>query len=129
MEGKMRIEIEIPMERVLKEREKNELSKNFVDGLKEKGITEVAPLDAYYVEKRSAVQPLGYLVLTYLGGVADIVTIIMAIWTVLKEKEAEKQVTVKIGNEVYVRIKGKMPQEEILQLVREAKKPIGKRKG
>jgi hypothetical protein len=51
MEGRTRIEIEIPMQRVLKEREKTELSKSFIDCFTEKGITEVSLLDTYYVEK------------------------------------------------------------------------------
>lgn len=128
MEGKTRIEVHIPTERVLKEREKAELSKSFLDSLTENGIPEVSLLETYYVEKRSAAEPIAYLVFTILSGVASIATILTAIWTALRKKDDRKEVTVKIGDTVFVKIRGNMSQDELLQLIKEAKKPIGKRK-
>ena len=128
MEGKLRIEVQIPMEKVLKEREKTELSKSFLGSLTEHGIPEASLLETYYLEKRSAVAPIGYLVYIILSGVANVATILMAIRTALREKDSKKEVTVKIGNRVFVKIRGNMSQEELLELIKEAKKPIGRRK-
>ena len=128
MENKLKIGIWIPIERVLKEREKVELSQRFIYGLTENGIEEATLTHSYYVERRSAAEPLNYLVLLYIAGVADVVSILMAIWTVLKEKQNTKEVTVQISEGVCVKIKGNMSQEELLQLIKEAKKPIGKKK-
>jgi hypothetical protein len=123
---KTMIELRIPST-VLKDKEKAELSRNFMDSLTAKGVPAVELKDVYYLEQRSATEPLGYLVFLYLSGVADIVTILLAIWTVLKERKKPKEVTVKIGDAVYVKVKGDMSEEEILKLVKEARKGSGKR--
>lgn len=124
----MKIEIEIPMEKVLKEKEKDEFSKSFINSFKEKHVDPVELTDTHYLEKRSALEPAYNLVFLYLSGVADIVAIALAIWTVLKERKNTKYVTVKIGDEVLVKVKGNMSDKEVVKLVKEAKKGIEKRK-
>lgn len=124
----MKIEIEIPMEKVLKEKEKDEFSKSFINSFKEKHVDPVELTDTHYLEKRSALEPAYNLVFLYLSGAADIVAIALAIWTVLKERKNTKYVTVKIGDEVLVKVKGNMSDKEVVKLVKEAKKGIEKRK-
>jgi hypothetical protein len=127
MEEKLRIELQIPMDTVLKEKEKAELSQQFANNLTAKGIRGVKLADTYYLEKRSAAEPIGYLVLLYLGGIADIVSIALAIWTVLKERNSKKEVTVKIGDEIFLKVKGSMSEKDVIELVKEAKKSQSKR--
>jgi len=127
MEEKLRIELQIPMDTVLKEKEKAELSQQFANNLTAKGIRDVKLADTYYLEKRSTAEPIGYLVLLYLGGIADIVGIALAIWTVLKERNSKKEVTVKIGDEIFVKVKGNMSEKDVIELVKEAKKSKSKR--
>ena len=110
------------MDKVVKEKEKDELSKSFINSFKEKNIAQVKLTDTYYLEKRSAVEPANYLVFLYLAGAADVFTIALAIWTVLKERNSTKEVTVKIGDEVLVKVKGKMSEKELIKLVKEARK-------
>ena len=128
-EEKMKIELRIPS-KVLKEKEKMELSRSFTNGFIAKGISSLELKDTYYLEQRSATEPLNYLVLSYLAGVADITAILLAVWTVvraLKEKREPHEVTIKIGDEVYVKVKGDMSEEEVLKLLKEARKGSGKR--
>jgi hypothetical protein len=127
MEEKLRIELQIPMDTVLKEKEKAEFSQQFANNLTAKGIRDVKLADTYYLEKRSTAEPIGYLVLLYLGGIADIVGIALAIWTVLKERNSKKEVTVKIGDEIFVKVKGNMSKKDVIELVKEAKKSKSKR--
>ena len=124
----MKIEIELPMEKVLKAKEKDEFSKSFINSFKERNIAPVELTDTYYLEKRSALEPAYNLVFSYLSGAADIVAIALAIWTVLKERNNTKYVTIKIGDEVLVKVKGNMSDKEIVKLVKEAKKGIEKGK-
>jgi hypothetical protein len=126
VEKKLTIEIRIPSE-VLKEKEKIELSRKFMDSLTVNGISDVELKETYYLEQRSATEPIGYLVFFYLSGIADITSIFLAVWMVLKDRKKTKEVTVKIGNDIYVKIKGDMSEAEILKLVKEARKGSGKR--
>jgi len=115
------------MDIVLKENEKKELSKAFTASLTEKGIQQVELTDTYYMDKRSAAEPVGYLVLLYLAGIADIVSILTAIWTVLKERDSKKEVIVEVGD-IVVKVRGDMSQKEVIELVREAERTADKRK-
>ena len=125
-EEEMIIELRIPS-KALKEKEKIELAKSFLNGFIAKGISSLELKDTYYLEQRSATEPAGYLVFLYLSGVADVTAILLAVWTILKERKKTKEVTVKIGDDVYVRVKGDMSEKEILKLVKEARKGSGKR--
>jgi len=124
---KLQIKLEIPLDSVMKEKQKNDLISDFATGMAKKGIQNISLSDSYYLDKRSAAEPIGYLVLFYLSSIADIVSIVIAIWSVLKERRNKKEVTINIGKDIFVKVNGDMSEKAIIELVKQAKKQSAKK--
>jgi hypothetical protein len=118
--SEMEVIIEIPVLGPIKAKEKDALISDLMKALGANGMEKPIYKGSYYIEKRGLLEPL-LLVLTIIGGVADVVTIVSAIWLFLKSQESDKEINISVGD-VKIKIKGNMSGEEIIRLVETAKK-------
>jgi hypothetical protein len=120
------IRLEIPVNDPLKDNAKNEILNNLISAFKKAGMSNVKVVDSCYIDKRSSVEPL-YLSLLFLGAVADITSIALAVWTFLKERDNKSYINLEVGD-LRLRIRANLSDEAIIALVKEAKKSGNKKK-
>ncbi len=121
--------LQMPVGCVLKKDQKKQLSEHLLAVLEKEGILNARIKDFQYLEYRAAAEPL-YIVIEILSTVADIATILIAIWTFIRELGKDyqkKEVRLKV-NDFDLHIIGAMSREEIIEIMKEAKKIANSRR-
>jgi len=114
--------LEMPISEALKKDEKTVITEVLLKAFESAEIPAAKIVDVHYRDKRAQVEPL-YIVFEILSAAANITTIVVAIWTFLKAKDGDKEKEVNLSiNDFHLRIKGSMSREEIIEIIKEARK-------
>lgn len=118
--------LHFPYGRPLKNSKKEELTSELISAFKSVGVSDVKLKDSFYESKRAAPEIVAW-VIRVIAVTADIITIAIAIRNFLVKRKDVKEIRLKT-NSLQLAVSGRMSDEEIIKLVQEAGKIIGKEK-
>ena len=87
--------------------------------VKTKGDYKVALSNYYYEEHRG--EQIGLFLFMLISGVADLLTITLALRELIRKKPILKEITIRVGEKEII-IKGNIEDSEIVKIIRESRK-------
>ncbi len=115
------LNIEIPVSAPLKTANKERLIEEVVSSFKAVGVSDVKIADSHYVDLRSDIEPLAFILIIQV--IANIVIIVRGLKEFLKKPEAKgiSEFRLKTDSES-IAIKGEMSSEDITKILEKVKK-------
>lgn len=117
-----RLVLHFPYGKPFKKKEKEKLLNDVVSSFKAVGVSDARVEDSYYMSER-AVTGIVTFVLVILTAAANVATLAMAIREFLKDHKDIKDMRLKTES-LQLTVKGNMSDEDIIELVKEARKII-----
>jgi len=115
--------LHFPYAEQIKADEKKKLIDDAILGFKSAGASEVGIVDTYYVSELSEAGMTTFVIV--LSAIADVVSVAMAIRTILKSREKNSEILLETPL-MKVRINANMSDEAIVKIVKEVSKTLEK---